>query len=68
MRWANNVERYDAQVRIAEAAERIQRGIVRLGKRCVAHPRHLCTQWAGHGAEMPQKILVVARHVSAHAR
>jgi len=68
VRRANNVECYDAQVRIAEAAERIHRSIVRLGKRCVAHPRHLGTQWAGYGAEMPQKIPMVARHVSPHAR
>jgi len=67
MRRADDIERYDTKVSIAEATECVQGSIIRFCEGRVARPRYCCAQGPWGFTEMAEEIAVVAGHVSAHA-
>ncbi len=67
MRRADDVQRDDTQVRVAKAAKRSERGVVRVRECRVARALHGCTQRARRRCEMAQEVAMVAWHVGTHA-
>ena len=67
MRRTDYIERDHAKVRVAEATERANRGVIRFCERRVAHSCYCCAQGTRGCAEVAKEVAVVTRHVGAHA-